>query len=82
MKGLPLLLLTALLAACATGAPPIDNPSAPPPTRSDAQRENEVRALDQAEAQCASHGQHAEAKRVEGTTLYECVSPPTASPAH
>jgi len=76
------LLLAALLGGCATGAPPIDNPSAPPAQRSDAPREAEVRALDQAEAQCAAHGQHAEARRVEGDTLYECVSPPATPSDH
>lgn len=62
--------------------PPMDNPSAPPAQRSDAPREAEVRALDQAEAQCAVHGQHAEARRVEGDTLYECVSAPPAPSEH
>jgi len=41
-----------------------------------------VRALDQAEAQCAAKGQHAEAKRVEGDTVYDCVSPAPAAPTH
>ncbi|MBV9345764.1 MAG: hypothetical protein JO341_11495 [Gammaproteobacteria bacterium] len=81
MKALPALILIAL-AGCATGAPPVDNPSAPPPVRTDATRENEVRALDQAEAQCAAHGQHAEAKRVDGTTLYDCVAPEETAPVH
>ena len=81
MKATPALVLIAL-GGCATGAPPVDNPSAPPPARTDVTRENEVRALDQAEAECVAHGQHAEAKRVDGTTLYECVAPADAAPAH
>ncbi|MBV8784759.1 MAG: hypothetical protein JOZ67_11280 [Gammaproteobacteria bacterium] len=76
------ILAALLLSGCAAGAPPIDNPSAPPASRSDAPREAEVRALDQAEAQCAAKGQHAEAKRVEGDTVYDCVSPAPAAPTH
>jgi hypothetical protein len=33
---------------------------------------DEARALEQAEADCASEGKHAVSKRVEGETVYDC----------
>ena len=33
----------------------------------------EARALEQAEANCVRQGKHAEARRVEGATVYNCV---------
>ncbi|HSY04645.1 MAG TPA: hypothetical protein VK803_01795 [Steroidobacteraceae bacterium] len=60
----------ALVAACVTGPPPLDNPTASPR----AQQRGEARALEQAEAECATQGKHAEARRADGETIYECVS--------
>lgn len=59
----------AFVAACVSG-PPLDNPTASPR----AQQRGEVRALEQAEAECATQGKHAEARRADGETIYECVS--------
>jgi len=59
----------ALFAACVS-APPPDNPTASPR----AEQRNEARGLEQAEAQCAQQGKHAEASRVDGETIYNCVS--------
>jgi len=61
-----------LVAACGT-APPMDNPSAPGTMRPGGEQKMEARQLEQAEAECASHGKRAEAKRVEGETVYDCV---------
>ena len=63
---------TTLLAGCAN-SPPVDNPSAPGAMRPDVDKRREARALERAEADCASRGKHAEAKRVEGETVYDCV---------
>ena len=62
----------ALVAACAS-APPMDNPSAPATMRPGGEQRMEARELEQAEADCASQGKRAEAKRVEGETVYDCV---------
>jgi len=42
-------------------------------TESNAVDSGEARALEQAEADCARQGKHAESKRVEGETIYDCV---------
>jgi hypothetical protein len=44
-------------------------------TPPEAERQGEAQALEQAETKCASGGQHAVARRVDGTTVYDCVSP-------
>jgi len=58
-----------LVAACVSG-PPLENPTASPR----AQQRSEARALEQAEAECARQGKHAEAQRADGETIYACVS--------
>ena len=63
----------AVLGACAN-APPMDNPSAPGSFRPAAEEQSEARALERAEADCVTQGKHAVAKRVDGETLYECVT--------
>lgn len=63
----------AMLVACA-GGPQIAYQSADDPAQSaDAVDTEEARALEQAETDCARHGQHAVSQRVEGETLYECT---------
>jgi hypothetical protein len=42
-------------------------------TASNAVDSGEARALEQAEADCARQGKHAESNRVEGETIYDCV---------
>jgi hypothetical protein len=59
----------ALVVGCTTGPPPADNPTGSPR----AEQRSETRALEQAEAECARQGKHAEAERSEGETLYHCV---------
>src|ERR1700730_14037368 len=61
-----------LVAGCAN-SPPGDNRSAPGAGQPAVDKAREARALEQAEANCASQGKHAEAKRVEGATVYDCV---------
>jgi hypothetical protein len=61
--------VTLLVVGCVMGPPPLDNPTASPR----AEQRNEARALEQAEADCAAQGKHAEAQRSEGETLYHCV---------
>ena len=51
------------------GGPPLDNPTVSPRS----EQRGEARALEQAEAECAREGKHAEAQRVEGETIYRCV---------
>jgi hypothetical protein len=63
-----------LLMGCVNSLP-VDNPSAPGSFRPGAEQRSEARALEKAEADCASQGKHAQAKRVDGATVYECVSP-------
>ncbi len=58
-----------LVVGCVMGPPPLDNPTSSPR----AERRSEARALEQAEADCAAQGKHAEAERSEGETLYHCV---------
>jgi len=62
-----------LLAGCAY-APPVDNPSAPEAMDSDAGEMAEAQQLEQAEAECARDGKHAEAQRVDGDVVYDCVA--------
>jgi len=75
MKYLPSLCplaVAAVLAACAA-APELAYESAPDETtQSSGVDSGEARALEQAEADCARQGKHAESKRVEGETIYEC----------
>ena len=61
-----------LIAGCAN-SPPVDNRSAPGAGQPAVDEKREARALEQAEANCASQGKHAEARRVEGATVYDCV---------
>jgi hypothetical protein len=65
--------LVALFSAC-TNSPPVDNPSAPGSFRPATEDMNEARALEAAEADCVAQGKHAEAKRVDGDTVYDCVA--------
>ncbi len=65
--------LAALAVACAN-SPPVDNPSAPGSFRPAAEEQSEARALERAEADCVTQGKHAVAKRVDGETVYECVT--------
>jgi putative hemolysin len=64
---------TALVVGCAN-SPLTDNPSAPGAGQPAVDERREARALEQAEANCASQGKHAEAKRIEGATVYDCVA--------
>lgn len=59
---------TALVAGC-MNAPPVDDPAA----SARSQQRSEARGLEEAEADCAAQGKHAEAQRDEGETLYNCV---------
>lgn len=74
LKLLSLSVATSWLAACNT-APPVDNPSAPRPARSDAEQKIEARSLEQQQAKCAKEGKTAVATRVENSMLYSCVPP-------
>jgi hypothetical protein len=67
--------LVGVLTGC-TNSPPMDNPSAPGAFRPATEERNEARALEAAEADCVAQGQgkHAEARRVEGDTVYDCVT--------
>lgn len=67
------LVCAALLAAC-SNAPPVDNPSSANAMRPASEQAMEARQLERAESDCASQGKHAEAKRVDGDTVYDCVS--------
>ena len=75
MKSLPSFCLVALavvLAACA-GSPQLAYESAPDEmNESNVVDSGEARALEQAEADCARQGKHAESQRVEGETIYQC----------
>jgi hypothetical protein len=62
----------ALVAGCAN-SPALDNPSAPGAGRPGVDQRREARALEQAEADCASQGKRAVARREEGETFYDCV---------
>jgi hypothetical protein len=69
----------AVIVGCAN-APPISYSSGPDPGganggfqyQSGGTDSEEARALEQAEADCASQGKHAVAKRDEGETVYDC----------
>jgi hypothetical protein len=68
------LLACALLGAGCAGGPQIGYQSAPDAAQEgDAADPGEAQALEQAEAECARQGKHAESKRVEGETVYDCV---------
>ena len=62
-------LCCATLVAGCVNAPAPDNPSA----SAHSQERSEARALEAAEADCASQGKHAVAQRSEGETFYHCV---------
>jgi len=62
-------LCCATLVAGCMNAPPLDNPAA----SARAQQRSEARGLEEAEADCAKQGKHAEAQRDEGETFYQCV---------
>jgi hypothetical protein len=64
---------TALIAGCAN-SPLRDERSAPGAGQPAVDERREARALEQAEADCAKQGKHAEAARVEGETAYACVA--------
>ena len=61
-----------LVAGCAN-FPAADNRSAPGAGQPAVDERREARALEQAEANCGSQRKHAEAKRVEGETVYDCL---------
>jgi hypothetical protein len=58
-------------------APPPPVPPAAPPgaAPADAQRQIEAQQLEQAEAKCATDGEHAVAQRTANGTLYVCAAP-------
>lgn len=60
----------ALAVGCTAGPPPVDTQTGSPR----AEQRSEARGLEQAEAECARQGKHAEAERSEGETLYHCVN--------
>jgi hypothetical protein len=64
---------TLLVSAC-VNSPPIDNPSSPNQFHSSSEQMSEARQLERAEADCAAQGKHAVARRIEGQTVYDCVS--------
>ena len=75
MKRLAAALVVGILTAC-TNSPPMDNPSSPGAFRPGGDQRGEARGLEAAEADCVAQGEgkHAEARRVEGDTVYDCVS--------
>jgi hypothetical protein len=87
MRRRVLCLLMMCLGAC-SGVPQIAHtPAAPLPPQpgaapGDAERQAEAQELEQAEAKCATSGQHAVAQRTAGGTQYTCVprgeTPPPA----
>ena len=64
---------TVLIAGCAN-SPSRDERSAPGAGQPAVDERREARALEQAEADCAKQGKHAEAARVEGETVYACAA--------
>ena len=62
-----------LVAACAN-SPPADNRSLPGAGQTAVDERREARALELAETDCASQGKRAETGRVEGMTVYNCVT--------
>jgi putative hemolysin len=61
-----------LVTGCAN-FPPTDNRSFPGAGQPAVDEGREARALELAETNCASQGKDAEAGRVEGQTVYNCV---------
>ncbi len=61
-----------LVVGCAN-FPPTDNRSFAGAGQSAVDEWRESRALEQAESNCTSEGRHADAGRVEGQTVYECI---------
>jgi len=61
-----------LLAGCAN-FPPTDNRSFPGSGQPVVAERREAHALELAESDCASQGKHADAGRVDGQTVYNCV---------
>jgi hypothetical protein len=61
-----------LIAGCAN-SPPVDDRSASGAGQPAVDERREARALEQAEVNCASEGEDAQTKRVEGATVYDCV---------
>jgi hypothetical protein len=67
-------LVSALFGAACAGGPQVGYQSAPDARQQgDAADAGEAQALEQAEADCARQGKHAEAKRIEGETVYDCT---------
>jgi len=65
--------LVVVVIGCA-GGPQLAYESAPDPMQQgDSPDPGEAQALEQAEADCAHQGKHAESQRSEGETLYTCV---------
>jgi hypothetical protein len=62
----------ALSAGCAN-SPPTDNRSFPGAGQPGVDERREARALELAEYDCAGQGKKADAGRVEGQTVYNCV---------
>jgi hypothetical protein len=90
MRRFGLCCLIVSLGAC-SGTPQIAHtPAAPLPPQpgaapADAQRQAEAQELEQAEAKCATGGEHAVAQRTAGGVQYTCVPrgeapPPTPTP--
>ncbi|HXW73711.1 MAG TPA: hypothetical protein VEK10_02750 [Steroidobacteraceae bacterium] len=68
------LLVGVLFCAACAGGPQIGYESAPDSVQGgDAADAGEAQALEQAEADCARQGKHAESKRIEGETVYDCA---------
>jgi putative hemolysin len=63
---------TTLLAGCAS-LPTFDNRSAPGSMWPDLEKGREARALERAEAYCASEGKNADVTREDGDVVYNCV---------
>jgi hypothetical protein len=69
----------ALLASCAYVTPTPDLPSATPQAQvgtapTEVEQVSEAKALEQAEAKCASEGKHAVAHRLDNGTVYDCAA--------
>jgi hypothetical protein len=83
LPGLCSLLL--LLAACSAAPQITHTPAAPLPPQpgaapADAERQAEAQELEQAEAKCATSGEHAVAQRTTGGMQYTCVPRGEAPP--
>jgi hypothetical protein len=61
------------LVAGRANSPPTDNRSFPGAGQPVVDERRESRALELAESNCASQGKHANAGRVEGQTVYDCM---------